>query len=340
MDTKDRAYWVRTATDIVKPVLEALAARSLKAKMPVEGKTEDRPLFTHLEALGRSLAGISPWLELTGLAGEEETLREHYAALAREAIDAGTDPASPDYMNFTYHYQPVVDAAFLAHAMIRSPRELIDRLGPRVRANAAQALRATRGRKPHYCNWLLFGAMVEAVLFRMGEEWDPMLVDIVDLLGDLEPDWSKAKQAIVTRAKRYADIQERLISPEGTFPVVGRSIAYRFGAFQHLAQMALQDRLPDHLKPAQVRCALTAVIKRIMSHRGYFDENGWLTIGLCGHQPEAGEDYISTGSLYLCTTAFLPLGLHPSHPFWSGADEPWTACKAWGGHGFSKDKSL
>jgi hypothetical protein len=40
--------------------------------------------------------------------------------------------------------------------------------------------------------------------------------------------------------KRYAELQERWINADGSFPATGRSIAYRGGAFQHLANMALQ----------------------------------------------------------------------------------------------------
>src|SRR6218665_2169881 len=102
-------------------------------------------------------------------------------------------------------------------------------------------------------------------------------------------------ETVIKRAQRYAAIQERLISPEGTFPPTGRSIAYRCGAFQLLAQMALQKQLPQNLKPAQVRGALTSVIQKTIDAPGTFDKNGWLTIGLAGHQPEVGEGYISTG---------------------------------------------
>jgi hypothetical protein len=55
--------------------------------------------------------------------------------------------------------------------------------------------------------------------------------------------YEKTYETVIKRAKRYAEIQERLISPEGTFPAIGRSLPYRFGAFQLLAQMALQHRL-------------------------------------------------------------------------------------------------
>jgi hypothetical protein len=124
----------------------------------------------------------------------------------------------------------------------------------------------------------------------------------------------------------------------------------RCGAFQHLAQAALQQFLPPEVPPAAARCALTAVIRRTLDAPGTFDGDGWLQVGLCGHQPglgacvhacmrgvhqrasiPAGEEYISTGSLYLATTAFLPLGLPPSHAFWADPDAPWTAKRVWNG---------
>src|SRR6266705_251342 len=194
-------------------------------------------------------------------------------------------------------------------------------------------------------NWLLFSATVEAGLKSLGASWDrvrveyalrqheqwykgdgvygdgpsfhwdyynsfvihPMLLDVLRLVGATAPEWQALTGPVLQRARRYAAIQERLISPEGTFPPIGRSLAYRFGAFQLLAQMALRRDLPEGVSPAQVRSALTAVIRRAIEAAGTFDDLGFLTIGLSGHQPGIGEPYVSTGSLYLCTTAFLPL---------------------------------
>lgn len=376
--TEVRNYWLHTMLRIVNPVLNHLADRNLNSVMPVGEQRDDCVKFTHLEALGRSLSGLSPWLEQTGLTGDEEKLRQRYAELAREAIDAGTDPDSPDYMNFSMGSQPIVDAAFLAHAIVRAPKQLLSKLDSRVKGNLVRALQQTRSRKPNFSNWLLFGAMIETALYVMGEEWDrmrvdyalrqhgqwyvgdgvygdgpefhfdyynsfviqPMLIDIVATVGKQDPEWSEFENSILERAQRYASILERMISPEGAFPPIGRSLAYRFGAFQHLSQLALQHKLPLDVKPSQLRSALTAVIRRMMDMPGIFDDGGWLTIGFAGYQPEIGEHYISTGSLYLCSTVFLPLGLTPEDPFWSEPDLPWTSLKAWGGQPFPIDGAL
>ncbi|MBB6732165.1 DUF2264 domain-containing protein [Cohnella zeiphila] len=364
----DREQWLEWMLRIGKPVLEALAERKLKERMPVQGKRDDRGEYTYLEALGRLLAGMAPWLELTGLSGEEEECRREMARLAREAVDAATDPSSPDLMNFARGDQPIVDAAFLSHAMIRAPKELLGKLEGRVKRNVVGCLKATRSRKPAYNNWLLFAALTETALCLLGEEWDPMRIDyalkkhqewylgdgvygdgpefhwdyynsfvihpmLIDILRTMEsqmPDWEQLAPEVIRRAARHAAQLERLISPEGTFPPIGRSLAYRFGAFQLLSQAALQDWLPAEIAPNQVRCALTAVIRRMMEAPGTFDPDGWLRIGFCGDQQGLGEDYISTGSLYLCAAVFLPLGLPPEHSFWQG-EADWTAKRAWAG---------
>lgn len=375
---EDRSLWLEWMRRIADPVLTSLAARRLRADMPVESRGTDRADYTYLEAFGRLLAGMAPWLE-SGPDDDspEARWREQYGELARLGIDAGTDPESPDCFNFTQGYQPIVDAAFLAHALLRAPTELYGRLSGQVQRRLVKSLQATRSRKPHFNNWLLFAAMIEAALYRMDECWDPMridyalkqheqwykgdgiygdgpdfhwdyynsfviqpmLIDIVGTVAQESDDWKRLQEKVEARAVRYAAIQERSISPEGTFPVVGRSLAYRCGAFQHLAQMALQHKLPPDLHPAQVRCALTAVIRRTLTVPGTFDDKGWLQIGLCGHQPELGESYISTGSLYLCSTVFLPLGLPPSDPFWQG-EADWTAKKAWSGQSVPIDQAL
>ena len=98
--------------------------------------------------------------------------------------------------------------------------------------------------------------------------------------------------------------------------------------------------LPDGVAPAQVRGALTAVIRRTLEAPGTFDADGWLRIGFCGHQPGVGETYISTGSLYLCAVALLPLGLAESDEFWSAPPQRWTSAKAWSGEPFAIDHAL
>jgi len=376
----DRAYWVAVLNRIAAPVLENLARRELRARMPVEERPgAKRAEVTHLEAFGRLLAGLAPWLGATGLAAEELAGQGKTLALVHTALDAATDPQSPDYLNFTRGGQPLVDAAFLAQGFLRAPQVLWQPLAPRVQAQVIAALKATRAiATPQSNNWVMFAATIEAALLQLGETpvaerldgcvrkmlaWyagdgaygdgevfhfdyynsfviHPLLLDVLAVLAARDPAWQPAYTTERRRARRYAVVQERLIAPDGSFPSLGRSTCYRFGAFQLLAQMAWRRELPAEVKPAQVRGALTAVIRRVIEAPGTFDDQGWLRIGFCGHQPDLAETYISTGSLYLCTAGLLPLGLPPADEFWSGAPARWTSQKLWAGENLPADHAL
>lgn len=358
-----------------------MAAGKLRATMPVEcqpDRSEHARQTTHLEAVGRTLAGIAPWLELDDVPADERESHERLRRLVREGLAVALDPSSPDRLNFTARKQPLVDAAFLAHACLRSPRRVWGGLDPTTQERLVAALRATRAIAPVYNNWLLFSAMVEACLYRFAGEadllridyavrqheawytgdgvygdgpqfhWDyynsyviqPMLLDVLETVAPVYEYGATLLPEVKRRAVRYAAIQERLIGPDGSFPAIGRSIAYRAGAFQLLAQMALRQELPALVSPAQVREALAAVLRRTLDVPTTFDDAGWLRIGLAGHQPGLGEGYISTGSLYLCSTAFLPLGLPASAPFWRDPDAPWTAVRLWRGDDQPADHAI
>ncbi len=139
------------------------------------------------------------------------------------------------------------------------------------------------------------------------------------------------------RLQRYGVILERMVSPEGSFPVFGRSMTYRLGTLQALSMLAWQKKLPKDLDGAQVRCALTAVMKRMYASESNFNEGGFLTLGFTGHQPGLADVYTNNGSLYMTTLAFLPLGLPADDPFWTAPAEDWTGKKAWEGEDFPKD---
>src|SRR5215471_7127872 len=294
----DRQYWVRTMSKIAEPVLTNLAAGTLKRNMPVEcvtGNVADRRKYSHLEAIGRLLSGIAPWLETPLEApfdrGPERDLQQRYADLARRAIRSACDPASPDFLNYHEGSQPLVDCGFLSQAVLRAPNELWKKLDDPTQKNLAAALISSRVITPGQNNWLLFAATVEAALAVMGQRFDgmridyavrahqqwyagdglygdgprfhwdyynafviqPMLLDTLRAIAPHQRTWQALYPDILARAKRYAAIQERLISPEGTFPAIGRSICYRTGAMQLLAQIAQMGELPEPLTPPRVR---------------------------------------------------------------------------------------
>ena len=149
-------------------------------------------------------------------------------------------------------------------------------------------------------------------------------------------DYRKYYDRELRRAQKYSIVLERFISPEGTFPVFGRSIPYRMAAMQPLALMAWYGTLPEGLSNGQVRHGLTKVLHRMFDGHENF-RNGFLTIGFCGEQPNVADWYTNNGSLYMTSLSFLPLGLPASHPFWTDASQPTTQEKAWSGQPFPKD---
>lgn len=360
--------------EIVSPVFENLAHGDLKKNMRFSGDGNRRN-FCMLEAFGRSFCGFSPFLNERKCEDEEMQTVLEYRTLLTRCLDHATDPSSPDYMNFGSEYgaQPLVDAAFLAQGIIRSGT-FAATLPETLKKQIIRALSRTREIIPYSNNWILFSGMIEAGIYTLGGECDttrviygvrqfmrwyvgdgiygdgdffhmdyynsfviqPMLVDIARIFGDIIPEIGKARPEIIRRAARYCEILERFINRDGTYPYIGRSIAYRFGAFQLLAQAVSENFLPTGLSPAAVRCALTAVIKRTMKSN-IFDAEGWLKIGVYGQQPSLGENYICTGSLYLCTAVFLPLGLPDNAPFWSSPDEKWTSLRITDGEDVAKD---
>lgn len=375
----DRAFWVSELTRIADPVLTNLSEHTLKRNMPYESLSKDRSKFSHLEAVGRLVCGIAPWLELGPDNTSEGQLREKYIKLTVKGLKNAVNPASPDYLVFGEPSQPLVDAAFLAQGLLRARTQLWDNLDPQAKEWMITELRRSRVIKPGENNWLLFASMVEAALLEFTGECDmqrltygvtkfrddwykgdglygdgaafhqdyynsfvihPMLTDVLVIMKKQEMEGADFLDTQRMRHTRYAEQLERFISPEGTFPAVGRSIPYRFGAFHALGQACLMHILPEGVDPAQVRCALTAVIRNQLKSPKNFDKDGWLRVGFTGEQIGISEEYINTGSVYLCAVGLLPLGLSASDEFWSAPYAEWTNLRAWNGKEVKADHAI
>ncbi|UEG54971.1 DUF2264 domain-containing protein [Mucilaginibacter daejeonensis] len=378
----DRTYNLAMLDKVARPVILNLANDELKKNMVVAladapDDRDTRSKVTYLEAFGRTLSGIAPWLNLEGGQPQEIKLRDQYRQWTLKAIANAVNPKAHDYLKWDGP-QPLVDGAFFALGLIRCPW-LWEHLDDTSKQRVITVLKTTRNTMPSYNNWLLFSGMVEAFFCKYDLEYDavrmefgirefmehwyagdglfndgphfkldyynsyviqPFLSTILDIFNNKRKTYSAYTTLLDKTTKRYAEIQEMLINSDGSFAATGRSIAYRGGAFQHLANMALQKRLPASLTPAQVRGALTAVVHRTLDAPGTFTDKGWLNLGLCGHQTGLADYYITTGSLYLCTNIFLPLGLSETDEYWSAPAQPWSAVKIWSGQNAKVDHAL
>jgi len=381
-NNSDRTYWTTLAYNMAAPVLSKMAAGELQRDMLVEvSPTWDGrdKRVTYMEAFGRLMAGIAPWLALPDDDTDESIQRRELRDWALKAYANAVDPESPDMLLWDGEGQVMVDAAYVAESFIRAPKSLWEPLDETTKQRYIDAFKNVRRIDPPYTNWILFSSTIESFLSYIGadgddyrvnstirkvEEWytgdgwyadgpsfafdyyssyvfHPMYLETLDNMKKscrhTRIDYGMYYDRALHRARKYSIVLERLISPEGTFPVFGRSIPYRMAAMQPLAMMAWKDELPAGLTNGQVRGALTAVMHRMFDGKENFNEAGYLTIGFAGRQPNIADWYTNNGSLYMTSLAFLPLGLPASHPFWTDAPLPWTQARAWNSLPFPKD---
>ena len=367
----------RMAAPVLSNMSEGLLKQNMLVELSPtwDGRNQN---VTYMECFGRLMAGLAPWLSLPDDETPEGLQRKQLREWALKSYANAVDPASPDYLLWRQENQTLVDAAFLAESFLRSYDALWMPLDSITKQRYIAEFTDLRRVDPSYSNWLLFSATVESFLRKAGapsdtyrissslrkiEEWyvgdgwysdgprfafdyynsfviHPMLTDVLVVMQKHRMPESEFLNVQQKRLGRYAEQLERFISPEGTYPVIGRSIVYRTGVFHALGQAALLHLLPQQIVPAQVRCGMTKVIENQFRSAANFDTKGWLKIGFSGNQVQMSESYINTGSTYLCLTGFSPLGLPADDPFWSAPPAEWTNLKAWSGKEVPADHSL
>ena len=376
---EDRIFWISTLEKIAFPVLNNLAKGSLRKNMPYESNNPENKKFSYLEAFARVFNGIAPWLELGVDNSEEGQLREKYTYLILKAIANAINPKSNDYIFVVEPKQSLVDVALFAQALLRAKNQIWLNLPMNVQARIIRELKNTRIIAPYENHWLLYTAMIEAALLEFTGECDkqrlvygvhkfrdelyvgdaiysdgvdfevgyynslvihPMLNDILVVMRKYGLPDGEFLDVQLMRSSRLASQLERVISPEGTYPLLGKSLAYRCGVFHLLSQAALLKILPKNINPSQVRSALTKVLKTQFEANDNFNSDGWLTVGLNGSQIDIAEKNINTGSLYACCAVFPALGLDSNDSFWTSPSAEWSSKKAWNGHPIQQDQSI
>ncbi|VXC34278.1 DUF2264 domain-containing protein [Sphingomonas sp. 8AM] len=177
----DRADALALLRRMAEPVLGRMARGRLRAEWTPElSPTWDgrNPGVAYLEAFGRLIDGIAPWLALPDDASAEGRLRARLRSQALKSYTHAVDPKSPDYLLWRGHGQALVDSAYFTSALLRAPDALWKPLDTKTKARIVEEIKGLRRISPPYQNWLLFAAMNEAFLFAIGEDWDPMRVDL------------------------------------------------------------------------------------------------------------------------------------------------------------------
>lgn len=375
----DRIFWVSTLQKMTFPVLNNLSKGSLRKNMPYESPSLEGQKFSYLEAFARVFNGIAPWLELGPDSSEEGIVREKYIQMTKKAISNAVNPNNNDYIFVVEPKQSLVDVALFAQGLLRAKNQIWLNLQMDDQARIIRELKNTRVIAPYENHWLLFTSMIEAALLEFTGECDkerlsygvrkfrdelymgdgiysdgesftsgyfnsmvihPMLNDILKVMRKYGINDGEFLDVQLMRSSRLASQLERTISPEGTYPLIGSCMGYRCGIFHLLSQAALLKILPRNINPAQVRSALTAVLKKQFGENQNFSSSGWLILGLNGSQTDIAENDINTGSLYFCCTIFVALGLDANNAFWTAPFAEWTSIQAWNGHPLQKDQSI
>ena len=368
----------RMAAPVLSNMSKGLLAKRMPIEYSRTWDGRNRQV-AYLECFGRLMAGLAPWLSLPEDETPEGSQRKQLREWAFQSYVNAVDPESPDLLFWEGELQPLVDAAYLAHSFLRGYEQLWIPLSLQTKQRYVERFKRLRRITPPYNNWLMFPAIIETFLLVAGEAYDlyritlainkmeewyvgdgwysdgahfafdyyssyvihPMYVECLETLAEfLSPSYFPLYEKALKRMQRYGCILERLISPEGYFPVVGRSATYRTAVFQPLAMLALNEELPQSLSCGQVRTALTAVFRKMFEGEQNFTSDGYLTLGVNGYQPHAVDYYTNTGSLYMASLGFLPLGLPASHSFWTSEAELWTSQKIWSGADIGVDRKF
>ena len=375
----DREVWVDIMYQMAEPVMKNMAEGKLQQVMDTTGGNKNLELsptwdnrdkkVAYMEAFGRLLAGLAPWLNLPDDDTPECAKRRQLREWTRKAIINAVDPDSPDRLGWENGGQTLVDGAYVVQGLYRGYDSLWVPLPKETKDRYIKEIQGLRRYDPPYTNWLLFVALEESFLMYVGapydayrikmglakvEEWyigdgvysdgpsfafdyynsyviQPMYVECLEMIATRRPNdgnliFSKTNdkirsaknrlQEVTKRMQKWSVILERFISPEGTFPVVGRSIPYRMATMQPLAQLAWRKQLPSELHNGQVRSALTAVANRMFfgqlenpaksakAMSNNYNDGGFLTIGFVGPHPNVADWYTNNGSLYLTSLAF------------------------------------
>lgn len=174
-ETPDRTYWSNLLYRIAEPVLSNMSEGKLRANMQVEVSPtwDGRDIrVTYMEAFGRLMAGLAPWLSLPDDDTEEGKKRMQMRQWALKSYANAVDPDSPDYLLWRSEGQPLVDAAYIANSFLRAPKQLWEPLDDLTKQRYIKEFRQLRRIDPPYTNWLLFSAMVETFLLYTNEECD------------------------------------------------------------------------------------------------------------------------------------------------------------------------
>lgn len=295
-----------------------------------------------MEAFARPLWGLVPFW--AGGSRDEE-----FEELYRKGLEAGTDPAHPEYWHTCRDYdQKYCEMAAISFGMLFCPDKIWEPLSDEGKDHLIEWLWEINRHECCACNWQFFRIITNVAMYKVGRPYDrQMLEDGLDLIdeyyhgggwyhdgngGDkdyynpfvmvtygivygmfMEKEDPERCERYRERALAFGKDYIYWFSEEGASFAYGRSMTYRFAQIAYFSVCALGGIEVFSLP------VLKGLIMRHLVHwlnLPIFDNAGILTIGYAYPNLQMSESYNAPGSPYWALKAFLMLALPKEHPFW------------------------
>jgi hypothetical protein len=347
---RDRDDVARVVVDLYEPIVPYTSERGARVRLGSFAAVFEQRV-AELEGFARPLYGIVP---LT-VGGFEFA---HWDRIV-DGLDAGTDPASPEYWGAVPGPtdQRMVEQAAIGLALAFCPERTWEMLSPAARDRLVAWLHGIFDYDPAPNNWQFFRVLVALGLervgapfersqvtashelleqYRIGEHWyqDGALANVDHYVpfafhtyglmyaaaNTLGLGEDRWADAYRERASAFASDLQHWFAPDGAAVPFGRSLTYRFAMSSFWGALAWADVESD-LSWGQVR-GLSMRHLRWWADKPISDRDGVLSVGFAYDNRRLAESYNSAGSPYWSMKAFGGLAAPADHPFWTSAEEP------------------
>lgn len=349
-----RDHWVELLGSLTAAFVTSSARSGSPARPRLPGS--DGGLVNGLEGFARMSVAWGAWLGLGANGPSVPTsdgLVDVEQLVVRGLLD-GSDPSRPWWWGeIGDRDQRIVEAAELATALWLGRSRLAPALGPNGLRQIFGWLAQVHGRDVFDDNWVLFPSLVATVERGFGRSvpdaaidagiditldryrgdgwytdgpgeafdaytgwavhWDLLLWSRID--GNRRP---RIRTLVEKRARGYLRGLVPQFAADGSRPLFGRSLGYRFAA---AAPYALAELLGlDAVAPGLARRIGSATIKRHLELGAMDPATGWFRRGVGGERPEVCERYISAGASAWAAHVLVALGLPASAAFWTAPE--------------------
>ena len=350
-----RQHWVQMFEALIVPVIDNASPGKARQLIPGPRSHHGR-VADELEGFTRTFIMAGPYLagSESPYVGSGEHKRD-VAAFYREGILNGTDSNHPEYWGDIYDYaQHLVEIASLAWSLYLSRNHIWDKFDDAEKQQVAGYLNSCNAVKYHQNNWLLFNVVTNAVLKKLGMPYSQEKIDAnieacehmyvgsgwyrdgnINRI-DYYNAWAfhyyyliwtildgESKPELADRHRqRVAELTVQMpyfVSGDGSAPIFGRSMIYRFA---YLAPIVLGHYLGALDLPVGLLRTTCNKTMRFFADQEIITDEGFLGLGFVAPNESILEHYSCGGSPYWAAKAFNALMIPEDDPFWNAEEEP------------------